>query len=412
MDVHAAANSGYRVLAVADCILEVNASIPDDIEELSFNFQGLAFLQDPVRDGVVESIHNCATAGIRTIMITGDHPNTAIAIAKMIGLPNPSRCVTGPEIESSTDAELHQLIPHVSVFARVIPEHKLRIVRALQSLGEIVGMTGDGVNDAPALRAADIGIAMGKRGTDVAREAASLVITDDDYSSIAHGIHRGRATYANLQKAMSYVVAIHIPIFGLALLPIFSTSWPLILLPGLVAFHEVIIDPACSIVFEEESPDPEIMKRQPRGIKSKIFSRSELILSIAQGATVFLAILTLFLFSLNAGRSEAEIRSLVFGSLMLSNVGLILTNRSRTLTILQTFRQRENRAVKWIVIGALLIVFSLLSFNPLRVIFDLGAIQFQDWGWMAITSIIGIGWYDLLKFVMRKKTIKSSPVIS
>jgi len=211
---------------------------------------------------------------------------------------------------------------------------------------------------------------------------------------------------------MSYVVAIHIPIFGLALLPIFSTSWPLILLPGLVAFHEVIIDPACSIVFEEESPDPEIMKRQPRGIKSKIFSRSELILSITQGATVFLAILTLFLFSLNAGRSEAEIRSLVFGSLMLSNVGLILTNRSRTLTILQTFRQRENRAVKWIVIGALLIVFSLLSFNPLRVIFDLGAIQFQDWGWMAITSIIGIGWYDLLKFVMRKKTIKSSPVIS
>ena len=412
VDVHAAANSGYRVLAVADCILEVNASIPDDIQELSFNFQGLALLQDPVRDGVVESIHNCATAGIRTIMITGDHPNTAIAIAKMIGLPNPSRCVTGPEIESSTDAELHQLIPHVSVFARVIPEHKLRIVRALQSLGEIVGMTGDGVNDAPALRAADIGIAMGKRGTDVAREAASLVITDDDYSSIAHGIHRGRATYANLQKAMSYVVAIHIPIFGLALLPIFSTSWPLILLPGLVAFHEVIIDPACSIVFEEESPDPEIMKRQPRGIKSKIFSRSELILSIAQGATVFLAILTLFLFSLNAGRSEAEIRSLVFGSLMLSNVGLILTNRSRTLTILQTFRQRENRAVKWIVIGALFIVFSLLSFNPLRVIFDLGAIELQDWGWMAITSIIGIGWYDLLKFVMRKKTIKSSPVIS
>ena len=412
VDVHAAANSGYRVLAVADCILEVNASIPDDIEELSFNFQGLAFLQDPVRDGVVESIHNCATAGIRTIMITGDHPNTAIAIAKMIGLPNPSRCVTGPEIESSTDAELHQLIPHVSVFARVIPEHKLRIVRALQSLGEIVGMTGDGVNDAPALRAADIGIAMGKRGTDVAREAASLVITDDDYSSIAHGIHRGRATYANLQKAMSYVVAIHIPIFGLALLPIFSTSWPLILLPGLVAFHEVIIDPACSIVFEEESPDPEIMKRQPRGIKSKIFSRSELILSITQGATVFLAILTLFLFSLNAGRSEAEIRSLVFGSLMLSNVGLILTNRSRTLTILQTFRQRENRAVKWIVIGALLIVFSLLSFNPLRVIFDLGAIELQDWGWMAITSIIGIGWHDLLKFVMRKKIIKSSPVIS
>jgi len=340
---------------------------------------------------------HCASAGIRTIMITGDHPNTAIAIARKIGLPNAERSVTGPEIESSTDQELKKLISHISVFARVVPEHKLRIVRALQASGEIVGMTGDGVNDAPALRAADIGIAMGKRGTDVAREAASLIITDDDYTSIARGIHRGRATYANLQKAMSYVVAIHIPIFGLALLPIFSSNWPLILLPGLVAFHEVIIDPACSIVFEEESPDPEIMRREPRGIQSKIFSRSELILSITQGVTVFLAILILFLISFNVGRSDDEIRSLVFGSLMFSNIGLILTNRSRRLTSLQAFRQRENRAIKWILLGALAIVLSLLAFEPFRRVFDLGAITLQDWIWILLISLIGVGWYDVFK---------------
>ena len=400
-EVHSAANSGYRVLAIAEASLSSDVLIPAKIDDLKLNYIGLAFLQDPLRDGVIESIHNCATAGIRTIMITGDHPNTAIAIAKEIGLPNPDRCVTGPEIESSSDEELRALIPHISVFARVVPEHKLRIVRALQSEGEIVGMTGDGVNDAPALRAANIGIAMGKRGTDVAREAASLIITDDDYTSIAHGIHRGRATYANLQKAMSYVVAIHIPIFGLALLPIFSTSWPLILLPGLVAFHEVIIDPACSIVFEEESPDPEIMTREPRGIKSKIFSRSELTLSIAQGLTVFLTILALFFHSFNSGRSDGEIRSLVFGSLMVANIGLILTNRSRTLTIFETFSQRENRAVKWIVFGAATIVVSLLSFDPLRQIFDLGAISLGDWLTIFVTALLGVGWYEFFKFFKR-----------
>jgi len=399
--VHEAADSGYRVLAVAYLELPSDSPIPENVESLTLNYLGLTFLEDPIREGVIESIQKCATAGIRTIMITGDHPNTALAIAQQIGLPHSQKCITGVEIEACSDEELRELIPQISVFARVVPEHKLRIIRALQSTDEIVGMTGDGVNDAPALRAADIGIAMGKRGTDVAREAASLIITDDNYTSIAHGIQRGRATYANLQKAMSYVIAIHIPIFGLALLPIFSTSWPIVLLPGLVAFHEVIIDPACSIVFEEEGADPEIMKRQPRGNKSKIFSPSELFISITQGVAVLGAILALFISSINSGRSDSEIRSLVFGSLMLANMGLILTNRSRTLTIFETFSQRENRAVKWIVIGALIIVVSLLSFEPLRLIFDLGRISQSDLLAIFVTALLGVGWYELFKYFKR-----------
>jgi len=399
--VHEAADSGYRVLAVAYLELPSDSPIPENVESLTLNYLGLTFLEDPIREGVIESIQKCATAGIRTIMITGDHPNTALAIAQQIGLPHSQKCITGVEIEACSDKELRELIPQISVFARVVPEHKLRIIRALQSTDEIVGMTGDGVNDAPALRAADIGIAMGKRGTDVAREAASLIITDDNYTSIAHGIQRGRATYANLQKAMSYVIAIHIPIFGLALLPIFSTSWPIVLLPGLVAFHEVIIDPACSIVFEEEGADPEIMKRQPRGNKSKIFSPSELFISITQGVAVLGAILALFISSINSGRSDSEIRSLVFGSLMLANMGLILTNRSRTLTIFETFSQRENRAVKWIVIGALIIVVSLLSFEPLRLIFDLGRISQSDLLAIFVTALLGVGWYELFKYFKR-----------
>ncbi len=397
--VQVAAEGGYRVLAIAEAELDFDAQIPDEIEKLTFSFLGLALLHDPVRDGVVESLQHCARAGIKTIMITGDHPSTALAIARDIGLPNVDTCITGSQLNQMDDVELISRISDISVFARVVPEHKLRIVRALQKKGEIVGMTGDGVNDAPALRAADIGIAMGARGTDVALEAASLVITDDNYTSIAHGIERGRATYANLQKAMSYVVAIHIPIFGLALLPIFSAGWPLILLPGLVAFHEVIIDPACSVVFEEESPDPRIMDEKPRGINRKIFTRGELLLSVAQGLTVFFAIFALFLYARWTERSDAEIRSMIFCALMVANVGLILTNRSRTLTILQTFRERDNRAVKWVVMGAATILIALIVLPPLRTIFDLGAIAISDWVLVLFTAVLGLSWYEIYKFV-------------
>lgn len=403
--VQEAAAQGFRVLAIAESRLDSQAELPPNIEDIHFTFLGLAMLHDPIRDGVSDSVRTCSEAGIRTIMITGDHPSTAQAIAEQVGLQFPRSVITGKELDLINDQELVEQIPNVSVFARVTPEHKLRIVRALQSNGEIVAMTGDGVNDAPALRAANIGIAMGGRGTDVAREAAALIITDDNYTSIVRGINRGRTTYANLQKAMSYVIAIHIPIFGLALLPIFSTSWPLILLPGLVAFHEVIIDPACSIVFEEEGPDPEIMKRSPRSIDRRVFSRSELLLSVGQGIAVLMSLLILFFISFDQGRSDSEIRSIIFGALMFSNIGLILTNRSRNLTILETFRVRKNRAVPWVVFGALLIVATLLTIPPLQLIFDLEAITFRDWLAMMVMAVIGVGWYDILKILRRNSSL-------
>lgn len=403
--VHEAADQGFRVLAIAQAHARSKDEIPLHIEELRLTFLGLALLHDPVREGVMESISQCARAGIRTIMITGDHPSTAKSIAREIGLTNPDSFISGSMLDLMNDDELQERIRDLSVFARVTPEHKLRIIRALQSNGEIVAMTGDGVNDAPALRAANIGIAMGGRGTDVAREAAALIITDDNYNSIAQGIHRGRTTYANLQKAMSYVIAIHIPIFGLALLPIFSTSWPLILLPGLVAFHEVIIDPACSVVFEEESADPDIMKHQPRSVQRKVFTKPELSISIAQGLSVLAVLMTLFLYSFTMGRSDGEIRSLIFGALMLSNIGLILTNRSRSLTVLETFRQRKNRAVNWVVIGALLIVTTLLTVPALRTIFDLAPITLRDWSVMFAVAFVGVCWYDLWKLLRRKSSL-------
>lgn len=405
LEVHKAANRGLRVLAIARCRMQNLGVHISNLDELTFEFLGLAMLQDPIRDGVRQSVVECKEAGIKTIMITGDHPKTATAIAREINLDSPEEFLTGDELDQMSDLQLAKQIEEITVFARVRPEHKLRIIRAFQSNSEVVAMTGDGVNDAPALRAADIGIAMGFRGTDVAREAAALVITDDNYTSIIRGIRRGRATYSNLQKAMSYVVAIHIPIFGLALLPIFSTSWPLILLPSLVAFHEVIIDPACTIVFEEEAPDPQIMRAKPRGANRKIFTSNELVISIAQGVIVFLAILALFLQLELAGRDEKEIRSIVFGCLMLSNVGLIFTNRSRTLTIVQTLRQRQNPAVKWIVILASIIVTSILEISLLRDIFNLGEIGLSDWFLMVTTSLAGLLWYELYKLWNQKKVL-------
>ncbi|MEY5018227.1 MAG: hypothetical protein RJB54_145, partial [Actinomycetota bacterium] len=401
--VHEAAGKGFRVIAVAKHVASTTSEISTNFDSLKFEYLGLAFLQDPIRVGVKESVAECRSAGIKTIMITGDHPNTAAAIAHEIGLDGLHLIATGDQLDAWDDGQLATQIAGVSVFARVKPEHKLRIVRALQASGHVVGMTGDGVNDAPALRAADIGIAMGGRGTDVAREASALIITDDNYNSIVRGIKRGRATYANLQKAMSYVIAIHIPIFGLALLPIFSTSWPLILLPGLVAFHEVIIDPACSVVFEEESPDPKIMEEQPRKPASKLFSKREIWLAASQGISTFLALLSLFLYLNVSGRSEQEIRSIIFGALMISNIFLILTNRSRSLTILQTFKKRNNRALPWILLLALGVLFSLILIPPLRTLFDLGAIGFTDWLTMFVVSIAGVLWYEVMKIARAKR---------
>jgi Ca2+-transporting ATPase len=402
--VQIAAERGFRLIAIATTefpFTDIESFSPD---EAKFEYLGLALLHDPVREGVPEAVRECKSAGIRTVMITGDHPTTAIAIAHEIGIDDKSKCITGKEIESANEVQLREYVRSSNVFARVNPDHKLSLVRALKANGEVVAMTGDGVNDAPALRAADVGIAMGARGTDVAREAASLVITDDNYTSIVAGIHRGRAIFANIQKAMSYVIAVHVPIFGMALAPLMEETWPLILLPALVAFHEVIIDPACSVVFEVEEPDPGIMTRAPRPQEQAMFGASEIGYAFLQGLMVLAGVFAVFRYSLNVGNEAELTRSLTFGTLLIANVFLILANRSRSLTIVEAILERKNRAVPWICGSALVLLLSLLNVPFLSSAFELSSISLGSYLAIFAIGYLSVLWTDLLKLVTRNGT--------
>jgi Ca2+-transporting ATPase len=300
------------------------------------------------------------------------------------------------------DDELARRIRAVSVFARMVPEQKLQLIRALKANGEVVAMTGDGVNDAPALRAADIGIAMGARGTDVARESADLVITDDDFASIAGGVRQGRGIFDNLRKAMSYIIAVHIPIVGMSLVPIFVADWPLVLLPVQIAFLELIIDPACSVVFEAEEIDPRIMDQQPRGLGEPMFGRRSLTLAALQGFSVLTAVLGLYLWSVLTDRPDDVVRSVAFATLVIGNLALILVNQSWRLPIWRTFRERRNATLKWILGGAGILLVAMLTVPGLRVAFNLGPITVADWLIAAVAGFIGVAWFEVYKTMARR----------
>jgi Ca2+-transporting ATPase len=356
----AMATQGMRVLAVA------RASHAGDewpLSQAGFEYRllGLIGLADPLRPGVVEAVAQCRMAGLRVIMITGDYPTTAAAIASEAGLEGPG-IISGDELAGMDDAALAERARKTSVFARIMPEQKLRIVAALKADGEIVAMTGDGVNDAPSLKAAHIGIAMGGRGTDVAREASSLVLLDDDFGSIVVAVRLGRRVFDNLRKSMGFIVAIHVPIAGLALLPL-VTGLPILLWPMHIAFLEMVIDPVCTLVFEAETEEEGIMRRPPREPSAPLFSASLLAWSVLQGVVVFALTAGIYLLALARGMDEAELRSLTFFALVLSIIGLIFVNRSFSASPIKAF-SRRNPALGWVmlVVSVMLGVTLLLPF--------------------------------------------------
>jgi len=343
--VEALGASGFRVLAVARAS-HAGPELPERPHGFEFRLLGLLGLEDPLRPSVSPAIAECRSAGIRVLMVTGDYPATAARIAREIGLGR-EEPLRGSELEALDEETLRERLRTTSVVARVRPGEKLRLVRSLQQMGEVVVMTGDGVNDAPALKAAHVGIAMGGRGTDVAREAAALVLVDDDFSSIVAAIRLGRRIYDNLKKATAYLVAVHVPIAGMALLPVLF-GWPLLLMPVQIVFLELIIDPASSIAFETEPEEEDVMRRPPRRVGAPLLSRAGILLSIARGAIVLAAALAVYAGGLLLGQPVGAARGAAFATLIVSNLGLILVHRSRTRTLARTFA-RPNPAMWWIV---------------------------------------------------------------
>lgn len=361
------AEQGQRVLGVAQAQWE-GAELPERVEAFQFTWVGLLGFEDPIRPEVPDAISQCQSAKVRVIMITGDYPATASAIARQAGLTTAGAILTGTELDLMSDSELSGKIGSLTVFARIVPEQKLRIVRALQANGEVVAMTGDGVNDAPALKAADIGIAMGGKGTDVAREAASLVLLDDNFSSIVSAIRSGRRIFDNLQKAMSYILAIHVPIIGLTLLPAFFADLPVLLMPLHIVFLELIIDPVCSLAFESEQEEIGVMDRAPRDPRARFFGLGKFLRSILSGTLLLAMVIGVYLLSIGEGHSDEEIRAIAFTSLIVGNIFLILTSLSRSRSALAVLFEK-NRALLLILLSATALMVLVLFIPWLRNLF-------------------------------------------
>lgn len=385
--INAMAEQGLRVIGVARSRFQA-PGLPPLQHDFEFEFLGLLGLSDPVRPEVVDAVKECTTAGIRLLMITGDYPGTAQNIARQIGLEPADRVITGAELDKMSDAELQQQIRSVNIFARVMPEQKLRLVNALKANGEVVAMTGDGVNDAPALKASNIGVAMGGRGTDVARESADLVLLDDNFSSIVVAVKLGRRIYDNLRKAMAFILSVHLPIAGMSLIPVLL-RWPLLLLPVHVVFLELIIDPACSVVFEAEPEEEGIMGRPPRKLSEPLFSRAMLATSLVQGLVVLAVVLAVFAVAVHLGLGEGEARALGFTTLVLANLGLIFTNRSWTRTIWGTLTV-PNRAL-WGLTGGVLVVLGLSLVVPfLRDLFLFAPVSREGLGLCVAAALFSV----------------------
>ena len=400
--LHEMSERGLRVLGVARGSIRKDM-LPEIQHDITYQFVGLIGFLDPIRKGVKKAVKECYNAGIRVIMITGDYPETAMKIADEIGLVNSNVCITGKEMSEISQDDLPGYIKNINVFARVLPEQKLHIVRALKKNGEIVAMTGDGVNDAPALKCANIGIAMGRKGTDVAREASSLVLTDDNFGSIVEALKTGRRIFDNLQKAMGYIFAIHVPIAGLSLIPVFIPGYPLVLWPVHVVFLQLVIDPACSVVFEAEEPEKDIMNREPTDISKPFFGSGKLIVSCVQGFFILVVTLFIYFITIRLGYDSTTVRAMTFVALIIANISTIMTNRSWSESIF-TIIKTPNKAVIWILAGTVLFITIILTVPFLINLFQFSTLSILQILISVVSGISTIVWFELYK--LRKRMSK------
>ena len=396
---------GLRVIAVASAQLTSSSDIPKDITDCSLTFCGLIGLADPPRESVKNDVALCNRAGIRVVMITGDNGSTAVAVAKKIGMKNYDHIITGDMIEVMSEGDLCEKVKSVSIFSRVVPEHKMRIVKAFKANGEIVAMTGDGVNDAPALKYADIGIAMGKRGSEVSREAADLILMDDNFSTIVDTVKDGRRIYDNIRKAMGYVFTIHIPVALIALfaplLGVYTAS--LMLLPMHIVMLELVIDPTCSIVLERQPAENNIMERPPRHRREKLLNVKMLTKSVVQGLVVFAASFGIYYFMFLQSSIDASVaRSMGLAVIVFANLFLVQVNSSDIDNIVVSVKRLVKDRVIWVinsftVIGLIVILYTP-KLNSFLLLAPLSVGQFLTVLGLGAVSVL---WYEVVKLVKR-----------
>jgi len=395
-------SQGMRVIAVGTMEQISELEIPENITDCKLNFCGLIGLVDPPREEIKESIEVCNKAGIRVIMITGDNVITAKWVAKKVGIKNADNTIIGEEIDKMTDEELKECVKNTNIFSRVIPEHKMRIVKALKENGEIVAMTGDGVNDAPALKYADIGIAMGKRGSEVSREAADLILLDDNFTTIVDTIKDGRRIYDNIRKAIGYVFAIHIPIVLSALLaPLLHVNpAALLILPVTVVLLELFVDPTCSVVLERQPAESNIMNRNPRNPKENILSKGILIKSIIQGVVIFAFSFGIYYLNLSEGAEVA--RTMGICSIILANLFLVFENSSEIESVIVSTKRLLKDKVMWAIGIATVVILFIVVYTPVSVFLKLSALSLKELATLVVLSFVSVFWYEIVK-MWRKK---------
>jgi Ca2+-transporting ATPase len=399
-EVEAASERGLRLLAIAEEWWS-GADWADDPRQYQFTWLGFVALADPLRAGVPEAIAQCRRAGVRIVMITGDFPGTALAIARQAGIAVDSGVLTGAEIAELDETHLADAVRSINVFARIRPEQKLKLISAYKAAGEVVAMTGDGVNDAPALKAAHIGVAMGKRGTDVAREASALVLVEDDFQSIVAAVRLGRRIYENIRNAMRYLLAVHVPIAGMSFLPLVF-GLPVFLFPVHIVFFEFVIDPACSIVFEAEKSDKDVMQRPPRDPREPLFSLQMLGVSLLLGASVLASICLAYWWAGRSGITAAEAASFGFAAIVFGNLAMIHSTRSRDRIALRAMMQ-SNPALWWITLGTLIALAAAIYIPPIADVFRFAPLSSGQLGLAVVAGTAGVLWYEAYKLLRPRR---------
>ena len=390
------ARLGFRVLGVGRGTGK-ETKWPVSQEEFAFEFLGLIAFQDPPKENITQTIKTFRKAGISVKMITGDYAETALAIAGQVELNHNKEVLTGQEVLHLTKEELKEKVSRVNIYARMFPEAKLKVIDALREIGEVVAMTGDGVNDGPALKAAHIGIAMGQRGSEVAKSAASLILTDDDLAHMTEAVALGRKIYDNLKKAIQYIVSIHIPIILIVALPLLML-WKFtdIFSPVHVIFLELIMGPTCSIIYENEPIEPGTMNRPPRKMGTTFLTWRQLSASIVQGIMITAGCLGIGYYYMKQGSDPATIRTVIFITLLFSNIFLTLVNRSFHYSVIKTIRYKNN-LVPLIISITLLFITALLYLPFVRGLFRLNPISLNEIAMCILVGLVSVFWIEIIK---------------